>query len=119
MSAELALPVDRHAAAPIIAAPKVEPCYACAERACAEEITYPADMLAWSWQTGKFHCEHCFDEAPEQLGEPGPSLEWCLEQAQKKPLLAARPATPRGPLTDNAAGGVTVTHNGAGRPKED
>ena len=88
MSAELALLAN--AAAPIIAAPKVEPCYACAEQACAEQITYPADMLSWSWQTGKFHCDSCFENDPD-LGDPGPSLAWCLEQAQKKPLLAAEP----------------------------
>ena len=89
MSTELALLAN--AAAPIIAAAKVEPCYACAEQACAEEITYPADMLSWSWPKGEFRCDSCFEHAPEQLGEPGPSLAWCLEQAQKKPLLAADP----------------------------
>ena len=48
--------------------PIPEALYSCGTRACAEETSYPADMLFWSDTKRGWYCEHCFEEDGEEKG---------------------------------------------------
>ena len=45
-----------------------EALYSCGTRVCAEETSYPADMLFWSDTKRGWYCENCFEEDGEEKG---------------------------------------------------
>ena len=73
------------------------PSYPCAREGCADEHTYPADMLAW-WRDG-FYCDDCIDElapCPDDTEESeaeydarhhGPALDEVLQSQRPVAVL--------------------------------
>jgi len=62
--------------------PIPESLYSCADKCCAEETSYPADMLYWHETRHGWYCANCFDEDGE---EKGISLAEEIER-QKEPI---------------------------------
>jgi hypothetical protein len=62
--------------------PVPEALYSCGCKGCAEQVSYPADMLWWSERRKNWHCDSCwweFQSCEEKPEEKGISLKDYLE----------------------------------------
>jgi hypothetical protein len=77
--------------------PIPEALFSCSNQDCAEETTYPADMLNWYEEECRWVCDNCWDELPVlneecDMPEKGETLENYLNSCciQRDEILKGR-----------------------------
>jgi hypothetical protein len=81
--------------------PIPEALFSCSNQYCAEETTYPAEMLYWYEQECRWVCDNCWDDLPPlneecDMPEKGETLQDYLDRhnVQRAEILKGRPKQP-------------------------